>query len=81
MVSLGFYPISRENMVSSSDIPLAPQIVERRHFLVFCEVVGIHPPLLSLARTILLVVVEEHASIFLKIARNYDANTRIAVYG
>ena len=79
MVSLGFYPISRENMVSSSDIPLAPQIVERRHFLVFCEVVGIHPPLLTLARTILLVV-EERAFIFLKIARNYDANTRIAVY-
>ena len=84
LVLVGFRLLSyqpQKIIASSLDIPVAPPVVGCWHFVILCEVAGVDPPLLALTGTLLFVVIEERASIFLKIARNYDANTRIAVYG
>ncbi len=65
---------------SSLDIPVAPQIVGCWHFVILCEVAGVDPPLLALTGTVLFVVIEERASIFLKITWNHNTNTRATIY-
>ena len=65
---------------SGLDIPATPQIVGCWHFVILCEVVGVDPPLLALTGTVLFVVIEERASIFLKVTWNHDTNTRAAIY-
>ena len=70
----------QEIMDNILDIPTTPQIFGRWNFMILFEIPGINPPLLALAGTVVLVVVEERAAIFLEVTRNYDANARTAVY-